>query len=57
MAVLARITSMAERVRAAFERANIPVVSVGMGSLFDTPEGEAALNYSTLWQGKPKRLT
>jgi len=33
MAVLIRMTSMAEPIRAALEREGIPVISVGMGSL------------------------
>lgn len=42
MAVLVRMTNMAEPIRAALEAAGIPSVSVGIGSLFDTAEGEAA---------------
>ena len=42
MAILVRVTKMADPIRAALERENIPVVSVGMSTLFDTPEAEAA---------------
>lgn len=52
MAVLIRLTSMADPIRAALERAGIPVVSVGMGSLFDTPEGEAARQLFYLMNGE-----
>lgn len=51
MAVLVRITAMAAPIRAALERAGIPVVSVGMGSLFDAPEAEAARQLFYLMAG------
>ncbi|MCW8087652.1 ATP-dependent helicase [Sabulicella glaciei] len=52
MAVLIRMTSMAGPIRAALEREGIPVVSVGMGSLFDTPEAEAARQLFYLMAGQ-----
>ncbi|MER9893773.1 ATP-dependent helicase [Mesorhizobium sp. M0119] len=52
MAVLIRITKMAEPIRAALEREGIPVVSVGLGSLFDTPEAEAARQLFYLMAGQ-----
>jgi DNA helicase-2/ATP-dependent DNA helicase PcrA len=52
MAVLIRIGSMAGPIRAALEREGIPVVSVGMGSLFDTPEAEAARQLFYLMAGQ-----
>lgn len=52
MAVLIRITTMAAPIRAALERAGIPVVSVGMGSLFDTLEAEAARQLFYLMAGE-----
>jgi DNA helicase II / ATP-dependent DNA helicase PcrA len=52
MAVLIRITSMAEPIRAALEREGIPVISVGMGSLFDTQEAEAARQLFYLMAGQ-----
>jgi DNA helicase-2/ATP-dependent DNA helicase PcrA len=52
MAVLIRITSMAEPIRAALERQGIRVISVGMGSLFDTPEAEAARQLFYLMAGQ-----
>lgn len=52
MAVLVRVTKMAEPIRAALEAAGIPVVSVGMNSLFDTPEAEAARQLFYLMAGQ-----
>lgn len=52
MAVLIRITSMAQPIRSALESEDIPVVSVGMGSLFDTPEAEAARQLFYLMAGQ-----
>jgi DNA helicase II / ATP-dependent DNA helicase PcrA len=52
MAVLIRITSMAGPIRAALQQEGIPVVSVGMGSLFDTPEAEAARQLFYLMAGQ-----
>lgn len=52
MAVLIRVIKMAEPIRAALEQAGIPVVSVGMGSLFDTPEAEAARQLFYLMAGR-----
>src|SRR5215207_1441332 len=52
MAVLIRMTSMAEPIRAALEREGIPVISVGMGSLFDTQEAEAARQLFYLMAGQ-----
>jgi len=57
MAVLIRITSMAEPIRTALERAGIPVVSVGMGSLFDTAEAEAARQLFYLMAGQASVAT
>lgn len=42
MAVLVRFSKFAEPIRNALMREGIPVVSVGMDSLFDAPEAEAA---------------
>lgn len=42
MSVLVRYTKMGEPIRRAFERGGIPFVSVGMDTLFDAPEGQAA---------------
>lgn len=42
MAVLVRYTKFGEPIRRAFAREDIPFVSVGMDTLFDVPEGEAA---------------
>jgi DNA helicase-2/ATP-dependent DNA helicase PcrA len=42
MAVLMRITAMGEPIRASLRRKGIPFVSVGMNTLFDAPEAEAA---------------
>lgn len=52
MAVLVRMTKMAEPIRAALETASIPVVSVGLGSLFDAPEAEAARQFFYLMAGR-----
>lgn len=52
MAVLVRISNMAEPIRAALEREGIPVISVGMGSLFDTQEAEAARQLFYLMAGE-----
>lgn len=52
MAVLIRITSMAEPIREALEREGIPMISVGMGSLFDTQEAEAARQLFYLMAGQ-----
>ena len=42
MAVLVRINRMADPIRRALHGAGIPYVSVGMSTLFDAPEAEAA---------------
>lgn len=42
MAVLIRVTAEADAIRDAFESRGIPFVSVGMNTLFDAPEAEAA---------------
>lgn len=42
MAVLIRYVKFGEPIRSAFTRAGIPFVSLGMDTLFDAPEGEAA---------------
>lgn len=42
MAVLVRYNKFGEPIRRAFAREGIPFVSVGMDTLFDAPEGEAA---------------
>ncbi|WP_315754809.1 MULTISPECIES: ATP-dependent DNA helicase [unclassified Bradyrhizobium] len=42
MAILVRYAKFGEPLRRAFDRNGIPFVSVGMDTLFDTPEGEAA---------------
>jgi hypothetical protein len=42
MAVLVRYTKFGEPIRRAFAREGIPFVSLGMDTLFDAPEGEAA---------------
>lgn len=57
MAVLIRVTSMAEPIRAALDRAGTPVVSVGMGSLFDAPEAEAARQLFYLMAGQVNAAT
>ncbi|WP_444459758.1 hypothetical protein [Rhodobacter capsulatus] len=42
MAVLVRYNKFGEPIRRAFAREGIPFISVGMDTLFDAPEGEAA---------------
>lgn len=42
MAVLLRVTVSGEPIRTALRRASVPFVSVGMNTLFDAPEAEAA---------------
>ncbi len=42
MAVLVRYTKFGEPIRRAFSREGVPFVSLGMDTLFDAPEGEAA---------------
>jgi DNA helicase II / ATP-dependent DNA helicase PcrA len=42
MAVLVRYSKFGEPIRRAFAREGIPFVSIGMDTLFDAPEGEAA---------------
>ena len=42
MAVLVRVNSTGEPIKAALKKAKVPVVSVGMDTLFDAPEVEAS---------------
>ena len=42
MAVLVRVAKCGETVRKALQSASVPAVSIGMSSLFDAPEAEAA---------------
>lgn len=52
MAVLIRVAKMAEPIRNALRAAGVPVVSVGMGTLFDAPEAEAARQLFYLMTGR-----
>ncbi len=52
MAVLVRFSKFAEPIRNALMREGIPVVSVGMDSLFDAPEAEAARQLFYLMAGQ-----
>lgn len=57
MAVLVRVTSEADAVRDAFERRGIPFVSVGMNTLFDAPEAEAARQLFYMMAGRTDAKT
>lgn len=57
MAVLVRINRMADPIRRALHEAGIPYVSVGMSSLFDAPEAEAARQLFYLMAGETDRQT
>lgn len=55
MAVLVRINRMADPIRRALHDAGIPYVSVGMSSLFDAPEADAARQLFYLMAGEADR--
>lgn len=57
MAVLIRINRMGDPIRRALQHAGIPFVSVGMSSLFDAPEAEAARQFFYLMAGEADRET
>jgi DNA helicase-2/ATP-dependent DNA helicase PcrA len=52
MAVLVRVTACSGPIREALRAEGIPVVSVGMDSLFDTPEAEAARQLFYMMAGR-----
>ena len=55
MAVLVRINRMADPIRQALHEAGIPYISVGMSSVFDAPEAEAARQLFYLMAGEADR--
>ncbi|RUW61853.1 ATP-dependent DNA helicase [Mesorhizobium sp. M7A.F.Ca.US.008.03.1.1] len=57
MAVLVRINRMADPIRQALRKAGIPFVSVGMSTLFDALEAEAARQLFYLMAGEADRDT
>ena len=57
MAVLVRINRMGDPIRQALHDAGIPFVSVGMSTLFDAPEAEAARQLLYLMAGESDRDT
>jgi len=52
MAVLVRVSRSGEMIRKALQASSIPAVSIGMSSLFDAPEAEAARQLFYLLAGR-----
>ena len=59
MAILVRVNAAGEIIRERLRHADVPVVSIGMSTLFDAPEAEAArqLFYMMAGRVKPKAVT
>jgi DNA helicase-2/ATP-dependent DNA helicase PcrA len=55
MAVLVRVTACTEPIRRALLQAGVPCVSVGMNTLFDAPEAEAARQLFYMMVGRASR--
>jgi DNA helicase-2/ATP-dependent DNA helicase PcrA len=55
MAVLIRVNASGEPIKAALRKAGIPVVSIGMNSLFEAPEAEAARKLFLMMAGQASR--